>query len=174
MSQNARLPNAPKEEWSYSNIQVLRLRHNVLLQEVIKLDTIEIDHEPSQDEANVVDTTTSEKLVNHIPNVLSCEDAVFHWGSRRFVLVNVSGSATQAPGGWAMYKCNEPRAGSPLENMEKNPFFKNVKGAQAFGDVFIFKIEDYPSDKKERVRYADEWDINTKGLRTLFNKMATL
>ena len=175
MSKSIRLANAPEEEWSYSNIKVLRLRHDVIAQEVLRLKTIEIDHEPSQDKATTEETAKSENLVNHVPDVMSCERPKFDFGNRTFVYAIAKGSATESPGRFLMYKCNEPRAGSPLENMEMNPFFKDIKGARAFGDVFIFKtFEGYPPDKNGRVRYADEWEIKEKDLSRLLKTMARL
>lgn len=71
-----------------------------------------------------------------------------------------------------MYKCDKPKDGMPTD---KNPYFRGDQNANAFGDVFVFKLEADVFDRSGRAKYATQWPVPDKDFeRKLFLLMATM
>ena len=71
-----------------------------------------------------------------------------------------------------MYKCDEPKDGMPTD---KNPYFREEQNTNAYGDVFVFKLEADVFDRSGRAKYATKWPVSDKGFeRNLFLLMATM
>ena len=103
----------------------------------------------SHDRMAETETAESENWVKHVPNLREIKDAVFDWNGRSFIVANFKSQAQDYPenakGWWCMYKCNEPQA-IGLEDARKNQFFREAWDARAFGDVYVFRLEDTAAD----------------------------
>ena len=127
-------------------------------------DIIDIREDHSQDGMVDDETAVSEKWVKHVPNLLKfSEESAFDWTNRSLVVANIDTRGARYPehalGYWCMYKCNEPIAGSCSENAGKNKYFWDVEDARAFGDVYIFRLEDTAPDRFGRRKYAKTWKV---------------
>ena len=124
-------------------------------------DTIDIHQYRSRDEMVENETAVSEDWVKHVPNLRKFgKKSVFDWKNRSLVIANIDSHNQDYPedakGYWCMYKCNEPRAGSRLAS-RKNPFFWDIEQVRAFGDVYVFRLEDIATDRFGRRKYARTW-----------------
>ena len=119
------------------------------------------------------ETLICEEWVKHVPDILRSRRASkFDWESRSLIIANIYcvEYPGYAQGWWCMYKCNEPRPGSPLEGLEKNPSFKD---ARVFGDVYVFRLEGVTPDNFRRLRYAQNWRIpDPKHAREILDSLA--
>ena len=149
----------------------------------VKGDAFDIDHDVGHDKTDkllgdiidnhqyhsqdgIVDdeTAVSEQWVKHVPDLRKfSKKSGFDWRNRSLVIANINTHDPSYPedakGYWCMYKCNEPIAGSSLGNAEKNKYFWGVEHARAFGDVYVFRLEDITPDRFGRRKYAKTWEI---------------
>ena len=162
-------------EWDTKDIEVLCIPADGSNYVKVPMNTKEIDHIPSLDKNVRDETQRSEEWVRHVPDILRNRRASkFDWESRSLVLGEIKSAEYPgyAQGWWCMYKCNEPRPGSPLEGLEKNPSFK---GARVFGDVYVFRLESETPDNFGRLKYAQNWRIpDPKHAREILNILAKL
>ena len=126
--------------------------------------TIDIYQGHSHDRMVKSETTVSEEWVRHVPNLRKFgRKSVFDWKNRSLVIANVDSQDHDYPeyarGYWCMYKCNEPRAGSRSASEGKNQLFGDVEQAQAYGDVYVFRLEDIATDRFGRRKYAKTWRV---------------
>ena len=125
-------------------------------------DALDIYQYHSHDGMIEDETAVSEDWVKHVPNLQKFgKKSVFDWKNRSLVIANIDSHDQDFPedanGYWCMYKCNEPRAGSRLAGIGRNPYFWDVGQAQAFGDVYVFRLEDIATDRFGRRKYAKTW-----------------
>ena len=110
------------------------------------------------------ETAVSEAWVKHVPDLRTIEKSGFDWKNRSLVIAKINFynqpcSKEDSKGYWCMYKCNEPVAGSKLENAGENAYFSDIENARAFGDVYVFRLEDIAPDRFGRRKYAKRWEV---------------
>lgn len=129
-----------------------------------KMKTLKISAEPRGDKKAAEETRREEQWVKHAPDIVGRQASVFDWDYRSLVIANIQCDTypEEAKGLWCMYKCNKPRAGSALEKLDKNPFFKKNETAIAFGDVYIFRLKKDTPGNSGMMEYAESWKVPQK------------
>ncbi|KAF6224264.1 hypothetical protein HO133_010839 [Letharia lupina] len=124
------------QQWVAKEVQVLRIPVDGS-PHVIKLKTTEITTSKDRDE----ETKGDEEWLMHVPDIQGYTDAVFDWDSRSLVASKLRGTlvSEEHEGWWFMYKCNERGAGSLSK---KNFAFEGHRKTRAFGDIFIFRLDE--------------------------------
>ena len=119
------------------------------------------DRDHSHDGIINNETALCENWVRHVPDIRKIgKGSVFDLKKRSLIITDIlCEDDPKSSGKWCMYKCNEPTAGSRLEKAGKNPFFRGVKQARAFGDVYVFRLEDMAPDRFGRRKYAKKWCV---------------
>lgn len=169
-------------EWDTKDIDVLRIGAKGKMK-MKKMDTTMIGQEPIFDERNREVTRSSEQWLEHIPDILQTvttgKASRFDWNYRSLIIGNIDSANHDYPedakGYWCMYKCGEPRVGSRLERAWKNPFFWGAEQARAFGDVYVFRVEDIATDRFGRRKFAKSWSMPEEQIaRDIFVSLASL
>ena len=151
-----------KVEWETEGIQVLCLPADGTAYSKIEINTIDTKL-LGPDNMDKTENAVSEKWVKHVPDLRTIENSVFDWDHRSLVIANFfpdpQDYAEDARGYWCMYKCNEPKARLGFQNARKNKYFRDFKEARAFGDVYVFRLEDIAPDRFGRRKYARTWEV---------------
>ena len=128
---------------------MLRIRADGTVEAPRNLDTTKIEEKCTHD----TETARCEAWLKHVPDIQNFPAFVdFDWKSRSLVIGKIDGldMPKSLKGWWCMYKCNKAWNGLPGG---KNAFFKKDEGARAFGDVFIFRLENKKPDQSGRARF---------------------
>ena len=135
--------------------------------EKLTLETTPIDRAPDVDE----ETAATEQWFQHVPDIRDYKDAYFDWNNRRLVAAYVNDRPyDKTKRWWCIYKCDKPTStaappGSAgvQEKKKENPIVKNIKGAKAFGDIWLFKLKDTEEktklDRLGRIAYEKTWEL---------------
>ena len=176
---------APHLEWGTNDIDMLRISGSDGDLFMVKMHTTKIDRRRSRDERAAEETRTSEKMINHVPDMARV-DKDFNWEYRS--LVTASFDFPDRPeyqkyeGWWGMYKWDygdngndgdEPSVGSRLQNFKKNPYFHDIPEANAVGNVYVFRLKGKTPDKWKRLEYVESWPIpEDDAARYIFGTLA--